>query len=284
MKKPIVIASASLLTVFFMSFDIMDNNGRAGATGSPSEGACNQSGCHTGNPLNDPTGSLTMTAPTLTGFQYVLGQTYTINVTVARPGINLFGFAFEALTSAGANAGSIVITDAVTTTTKSATVAGNSRKSATHKFNGGATANTHTFTFNWTAPLTNIGNVTFYYAGNATNANNLTSGDFIYKASQIVTPAPVGIAENATPDFSLSVYPNPTTESTTISYVLEDNSKVTTKLISLTGQVVAQFYSENETAGKHEQKLEIDPSIAKGIYLVALEANGKESFKKLIIN
>src|SRR4051812_25546271 len=114
MKKTIVIVSASVLILFFMSFDIMDNNGRAGATGSPSEGACNQSGCHTGNPLNDPAGSLTLSAPTLTGFQYVLGQTYTINVTVARTGVNLFGFAFEALTSTGANAGTLVVTDAVT--------------------------------------------------------------------------------------------------------------------------------------------------------------------------
>jgi hypothetical protein len=47
---------------------------------------------------------------------------------------------------------------------------------------------------------------------------------------------------------------------------------------------VAQFYCEDETAGKQEQKLQIDPSISNGIYLVGLEVNGKHSFKKLIIN
>lgn len=284
MKKTIVLTSASIMLLFFMSFDIMDNNGRAGATGSPSEGACNQSGCHTGNPLNDPAGSITLSAPTLTGFQYNLGQTYTISITVARTGVNLFGFAFEALTSAGANAGNIVITDAVTTTTKSLTIAGNSRKSATHKLNGGATANTHTFTFNWTAPTTNVGNVTFYYAGNAANGNNLTSGDFIYKASQVVTPFPLGINENVSPTYSLSVFPNPAKDEATISYVLPENAKVTAKLISITGQEVAEFYSEEQFAGKQEQKLDISQSIATGIYVVSLEVNGNRTYKKLIIN
>lgn len=285
MKKTIVIASAGLLSLALMSFGILSDNGIAGKTGSPGEtGACNQSGCHTGNPLNDAAGSMSISAPTLTGFQYTLGQTYSISLTVSRTGVNLFGFAFEALSSTGANAGTLNITDAVTTTAKSLTVLGNSRKSMVHKLNGGATANTHTFTFSWTAPATNIGNVTFYYAGNAANGNTLTSGDFIYTGSQVVTPAPVGIHENPESNFNLSVFPNPTSESATISYSLDEQSTVEAKLISITGKVVASFFSEEQIQGTHEQKLSLDPSISKGIYLVALNVNGKESLKKLIIN
>jgi hypothetical protein len=284
MKKTIVICLAFVAIGFFMSFDITSSNGIAGRTGSPGETACNVSGCHSGNPLNDVGGSITLSAPTLTGFQYVLGQTYAISVTISRPGVSLYGFGFEALTTAGANAGTLLITDAVTTTTKNATIAGNSRKSVVHKLNGGATANTHTFTFNWMAPATNVGNVTFYFAGNAANGNGLTSGDFIYKASQVVTPAPVGIAEKNTPNFSLSVFPNPASESATISYILPADSKVTAKLVSLTGQVVEAFYTENQIAGKQEQKLELNPTLSNGIYLISLEVNGAQSFKKLIIN
>ena len=205
--------------IFIMSFDTLSSNGIAGKTGSPGENACNVSGCHSGNPLNDAAGSMTLSAPTLTGFQYVLGQIYTISVTISRPGVNLYGFGFEALNSAGANAGTLVVTDAVTTTTKNLTVSGNIRKSVVHKLNGGATAGTHTFTFNWTAPATNIGNVTFYFAGNAANGGGTTAGDFIYKSSQVVTPAPLGISENNQNIFSLSVFPNPASESATISSV-----------------------------------------------------------------
>lgn len=281
MKRTIVFISAGIVAIATMSFDIMSDDGIAGRTGSPSETTCNA--CHTGNPLNDPSGSITFSAPMLTGMQYMCGQTYTINITVAKTGVNLFGFACEALTSTGANGGSLVITDAVTTITKSATIAGNSRKSVVHKLNGGATANTHTFTFNWTAPTTNVGNITFYFAGNAANANGTTSGDFIYKASQVVTAPPVGITENSASAFELSVFPNPTKEFATITYTLEEESKVDAKLISITGQEVSRFFSEEETPGKHEQKLSLG-SIPNGMYLVALNVNGKQSFKKLIIN
>lgn len=281
MKKTIVLVTATIIALASMSFDIMDNNGIAGRTGSPSETTCNA--CHTGNPLNDPAGSITFSSPMLTGMQYMCGQTYTINITVARPGVNLFGFACEALTSTGANAGSLVITDALTTTTKNATVAGNSRKSVVHKLNGGASANTHTFTFDWTAPATNVGNITFYFAGNATNSSNTTSGDFIYKSSQVVIAPPVGVNENAASNFELSVFPNPTKESATITYTLDEASMVDAELISITGQEVSKFFSEEEAPGQHEQKLAFG-SVPNGIYMVALNVNGKQSFKKLIVN
>lgn len=282
MKKTVVVIIAFVIALVFMSFDILSDNGIAGRVGSPSETTCN--GCHTGSALNAAGGSISFSAPTLPGFQYTLGQTYTVSITVARTGVNLFGFACEALSGTGANAGSLVITDAVTTTLKSATIAGISRKSVVHKLNGGATANTHTFTFNWTAPTTNIGNVTFYFAGNAANANALTSGDFIYKSSQIVTAPPVGIMENSAVNFELAVFPNPATEYATITYKIDENSIVEAKLISITGQVVSKFFSEEEASGKHEQKLLIDHSLPNGIYLIALNVNGRQSFKKLIIN
>ncbi len=284
MKKTIVLSFAAIVLIVSMSMDITSSNGIAGRTGSPGESVCNQAGCHSGNPLNDAAGSLTLSAPTLTGFQYVLGQTYTINVTVARPGVNLFGFDFEALISSGASAGTLTITSATTTKILNITVGGNVRKNVVHKSGGGASANTHTFSFDWTAPLTNVGNVTFYFSGNAANGNGTTSGDFIYKSSQVVTAAPLGINENNALNMSLSVFPNPASGSATISYVLDEPSKVTAKLISLTGQEVAEFYSEDQTAGKQEQRLALDPSISNGIYLISVEANGQKSFKKLIIN
>jgi hypothetical protein len=207
MKKKMVVVLATAVVITGMSFNVLDDNGKAGATGSPSEGTCNQSGCHNTYTINTGGGSVTITAPTMTGWQYVPGQTYAISVTVAKSGINLFGLGFEALTSAGANGGTL--TAGTGTSLKSATIAGNSRTSIVHALNGGATANTHTFTFNWKAPATNIGNITFYCAGNAANKNGSVSGDYIYTTSQVITPASsTGIQEQSYAE-NVMVFPNP---------------------------------------------------------------------------
>jgi len=46
-----------------------------------------------------------------------------------------------------------------------------------------------TWSFNWTAPATNVGPVTFYAAGNQADNNSSTSGDQIYLTTTIVNPA-----------------------------------------------------------------------------------------------
>jgi hypothetical protein len=50
-----------------------------------------------------------------------------------------------------------------------------------------------TWVFNWTAPPTNVGPVTFYAAGNHANNDGNTSGDLIYftvNQSQPAAPTP----------------------------------------------------------------------------------------------
>lgn len=282
MKKNRILFWSLIATSALMAFDIMDNNGRAGATGSPGESACNKSGCHSGNPLNDPAGSITISAPTLTGWQYTPGQTYSVSVTVARIGVNLFGFAMESLTTAGANAGSFSITNATETTTKSATISGNLRTSVVHKLNGGATADSHTFNFNWTAPATNVGNITFYAAGNAANGNNLTSGDFIYTTSQVLTPAPLGVDEQQLIS-SMNIFPNPAENEITVCYELKQDVFVSAKLMTLTGQTVQDLFNESQFAGKRTEKIKISPSLSRGVYLVAITAEGNMIHKKIII-
>jgi uncharacterized repeat protein (TIGR01451 family) len=58
------------------------------------------------------------------------------------------------------------------------------------------------WTFNWTAPSTDIGPVTFYAAGNQANNDGNTSGDYIYKTFVATAPA------STTPDFVVSVAPS----------------------------------------------------------------------------
>jgi hypothetical protein len=284
MKKNFIILSLFCIAIGSISLDILDDNGKAGKTGSPGETTCNTSGCHTGNAVNETGGSVTIDCPTMTNWNYVPGQTYTVNVTVERSGINLFGLGFEALTATGANAGSFVITNTTQNTTKSANISGNLRTSVVHKLNGGASSNSHTFSFNWVAPTSDIGPITFYVAGNAANANGSDTGDFIYTASQLVTSPSTGDLENQKSIPTFNVYPNPATEIISIAYQLQEKSDVYIKLISLTGQIVYNMSILQKGTGNQIQPIQVHNEMPKGVYFVELTIKNKSFTQKVICN
>lgn len=257
---------------------IESDNGKAGATGSPGEQTCSQSNCHIGSTDNSMGGSVTLTSTNLVNWEYTPGQTYTLTATVSQQGRSLFGIGLEALLPSGANAGNLV--PGTGTTTKNATIAGNSRKNIVHNMNAGATANAHSFTFTWTAPATDVGPITIYYAGNAANNNGTKTGDYIYNASQVVTPAAVGIAEEANAPFTFSFYPNPATDNITLNYSLEQSAKLNYSIYDLTGKLV-QTESANRFPGKQQQNIDIS-NLQAGTYLLNVNANGNLTTKRFI--
>jgi hypothetical protein len=274
MKKNITLLLASV-TIIFMSFDVMDDNGRAIATGSPGENTCNQTGCHNSFAINTGGGSVKIACPTLTNWSYVPGQTYTINVTVAKTGLKLFGLGFEALTSAGANAGTL--TAGTGTVIKSGTISGNSRASITHALNGGTGTDSHTFTFTWKAPTTDIGKITFYCAGNATNSSKSVSGDYIYTTSQVVTsPSTVSIAEQVAFSKQISIYPNPATDRLQILNTDNQSEMMNVSIIDLRGALI----SSKENVRSNEA-IELS-NMKAGLYSLRIETAGKIAVKPFI--
>jgi len=257
---------------------INSDNGKAGATGSPGEQSCSQSNCHTGSTDNSMGGSVTLTSTDLINWEYTPGQTYTLTATVSQQGRTLFGLGLEALLPSGANAGNLIPGSG--TTTKNATVAGNSRKNIVHNMNAGATANAHSFTFTWTAPATDVGPVTIYYAGNATNNNGTKTGDYIYTASQVVNSAGVGVSEHVNTPFSFSFYPNPAVESITANYSLEESAKVTYIIYDLTGKKV-QTETTNRFPGAQQQSIDIN-NLHTGTYLLSISVNGSVITKRFV--
>lgn len=171
--------------IALLTSEKLSDNGKAGRTGSPGETTCTN--CHSSYPLNSGGGSVAFLSPGMTGFQYTPGQTYNMSVTVSRSGNNLFGIGLEALTSANDNGGTLTVTDAGSTSIKNSTVSGVSRRNLVHTLNGGSGTGSKVFNFSWTAPVAGTGNVTFYYAGAATNSNGSESGDYIYSGSQVVS-------------------------------------------------------------------------------------------------
>lgn len=268
MKKTTFFLSSATAMILMMSFGILDPNGKAGYTASPSETACNS--CHTGNTLNASGGSLTIDVPGMTNWQYQLGKTYTVNVTVARTSMTLFGLGFEALNSSNANAGTLTSG----TGTKTAQAA-NSRTNITHTGSGNTGTGTFTFSFTWKAPATNIGNITFYCAGNAANKNNSQSGDFIYTKSQVLTPAPPDGIKDEVFAKHISIYPNPATDYLQIANV-NAGAEMTVSIMDLKGSVISK--KENVTVNDRIELNELNA----GSYLLRIEADGKMAVKQFI--
>jgi len=275
-----------LILVIIISFAgisaITKEDGRAGATGSPGETTCNTSQCHSGNPLNNGAGSVVISAPTMPNWQYFPGHNYPISVTVSKTGSPLFGFGFEALRSTGANGGVLSITNPAQTQLKSAPISGNFRTNVVHTLNAGLTADSHTFTFNWTAPAAGTGNVTFYTAGNAANNDGDSTGDFIYTASHVITESLTALNEIPGYD-ALQLYPNPATDRFKIVFDLDQTSQVEIKMNDLSGKIVENVTSETLSTGRHEIYHDISQDLPRGVYFVTVSAGQKQMVKRVAV-
>ncbi len=171
----------------------------AGYTGAPGEEpeACAE--CHV--PADAGTGHISISAPQT----YVPGQTYPITVTHTNPDPSRirWGFELTVLDTSDETAGNLQTLNGLTQVLNNAGPGG-TRQYIEHTAAGTfiGQQNTASWTFNWTAPATDIGIVTFYVAGNQANNDGNTSGDYIYKTFVSVAPF------SATPDFDIGVAPS----------------------------------------------------------------------------
>ena len=167
-------------------------------TGAPNENTCAQVGCHTGNDLNVSGGSLMLTIPET----YIPSEVYTIVVNLSREGQSRWGFEMTALDADGARAGSFEVDDAAKTQVSET----NSKQYIKHSVTGTAqgTMDTHSWEFQWTAPDADIGPITFYAAGNASNGNFNPVDDYIYTAQEGSVPVVAGVALEVVGDTALS--------------------------------------------------------------------------------
>ncbi len=193
-------------------------------TGAPGDNAlaCASSGCHTGlaagGPINAGGGSVTATFSS--GTTYTPGGSpITITVSVSDPVNKHFGFQMTARLASNLTEGQagdfnftaglpmIVLCD--NNTTKSSKGCPNSApvEFIEHAYPAGSQVSTTPYTFTWTPPATNVGNVHFYVAGNAVNGNlQADAGDHAYTNSYVLTPAAAGFTcTNTTPPVITSV-------------------------------------------------------------------------------
>ena len=164
----------------------------AGNTGAPGDGTCNS--CHSGVSTG---GSVVATFP---GTTYTPGVAQHVTVTVNDTTHAAWSFQMTARLASnltGGQAGSFTATDTVNTAVVSSGTIQDMETTASG-------INQKAWSFNWTPPATNAGNVNFYLIGLAAGGagGGATSGNGIFTAQYVQTPA-----ASATPDFSLSASP-----------------------------------------------------------------------------
>jgi len=163
----------------------------ASRTGAPGELNCTD--CHN---AGTGAGQFTITAPT----NYTPGQTYQIQVrhTTTDTTRKRWGFEMTSL-AGGAMAGTFANT-AATTQVKTSSSGRNYIEHTTsgtfQNQTGGAV-----WTFNWTAPASNVGSVTFYAAGIQANNDGSESGDQMYLKTAVIQPAVTVAATHTVSDF-----------------------------------------------------------------------------------
>jgi FG-GAP-like repeat len=164
---------------FLDSAEAFSSGPPPGVTGAPGESTC--ADCHTN--IAGP-GTFTITAPDT----YTPGQTYQIVVRHISSDPTRLRWGFE-LTSLAATSPAGTFT--ATSTTQ--VIAGGNRTYIEHNSDGTFPGQTGgaVWSFNWTAPATNVGAVTFYAAGNQANNNGTSTGDRILTTTAVSQPGVV---------------------------------------------------------------------------------------------
>ena len=189
-------------------------------TGAPNENSCNS--CHSGSSLvtSGTQHARIQLKGSFTGSGYIPDSTYTLTLTYAETGKSTFGFQMTALAN-GKAAGTF--TASTRTGTFSSNVNGATRYYVEHNSTGssGIAKDSTAWTFQWKAPSTNLGNITFYAALNSTNGNGSSSGDVIYNKTFSLSPSTL------LPEATASLKSTLTCAGTTLEFEGKGNNNTT---------------------------------------------------------
>ncbi len=237
----------------------------AGNTGSPADGqSCARSGCHAGM----ATFQSNMITSDIPSGGYVPGQVYNISATISQAGILKFGFQISPQDNNGNLAGTLVSNP----TTKLV----GSNKYITHLSTSTAGNGTLTWDFQWVAPSSGSGTVTFYGAFNAANSNSSPSGDDIYLSSlEVSEDLTVSVQSIRNALTGLWMFPNPSNE----RVVLKHGTDAVLTVFHLNGQ---RRNTDWKYLGDGQSETNVS-TWEPGTYLVQVVENGTVTTLRLVV-
>lgn len=279
-RNSTIAAILLILTIVFSYSDVFTNEVQpvAGRTGAPSETTCGTSACHNTTP-NTFTGNVTITFsdPNL---KYIPGDTYDVTVTVTEASITEWGFELTALDAANALTPGTFLAEkngVITSSPISGTFP--NRKYRAHKNADG----NNTWTFPWIAPSTNIGCITFYAAGNASNDNNALTGDHIYTSSlEICADSTNGIFSSSNNEGSFNIQ-SLVYNQITVEYNHSGIEPVRFSLYDMNGKLLQTLLDENSLQGKQVNTFKLANTIGSGMFLINYSSAEQSITKKIFI-
>jgi len=241
---------------------------------------CARAGCHNSSTVQTPgPGDLSYTigigTPTIDlngGFKYMPGDTYSLSFLLNQTATR-YGFQTSVTDATLHQAGTWTLTNTANTSTSTAF----SRTYVGHK-NASTTKN---WFFNWTAPATGTGPVTFYYAYNLANGDGTPLNDLIYKGSITILEQTSGIEDISNKISSLNIFPTPVSSEFNISFDLKEVNDVSSVLYSLDGKVCKELLNRKLNEGNFNQSFDLH-DIPAGIYLVKLNVGEASATKKIM--
>ncbi len=211
-----VFPAAAIAFIFALAFAASAPNGggsqakRAGAPddgdGSPgNSGTCYDVGCHNTFPLNSGSGTVGVNVPAF----YALGDTITVEVFVDHLGAARHGFQITARDKNGQPTG-----EWLPGSTSRLTI-GNPNY-VTQKL----ASSVSSWTMQYAMPKQETaGDVTLYFAGNGADGRFNAANDHVYTGQATVAlSTSAAIDETTSPEKISAVYPNPASETVTVSY------------------------------------------------------------------
>ena len=282
MKKIITTASIALtIMAIFLTSGLKSNQNGApeGATGAPGDAsnpyACNYPGCHNGNALNASGGTFDQPVLLLNGYRvynYAPGQKYQVQIKLTRSTMKVGGF--QAISKIK---GTSTITGAASAGAHSGIFLNGSY--ITHSYPQTAINGSVVFTYDWTAPSTNVGTITIYAAGNAANNNGASTGDYIYTNKADFGYAATNSVSEDLFSQSVSVNPNPATNYILINFNLPETGIVRARLLSLDGKLIKEICNESQAG---EGSIFTDMSnLRSGLYLLQISHGNGSVTKKI---
>ncbi|MEA3478629.1 MAG: choice-of-anchor V domain-containing protein, partial [Bacteroidota bacterium] len=165
-----------------------------GKTGSPGDSGNTCTECHSGTATAIDAWIVSNIPPE----GYTPGAVYNITAIGTHTGVVLFGFELTAEDDQGNKIGTLTVTDPLQTQHT------NSNAAITHTAEGNTPiGNMKTWNMGWTAPMTAVGEITFYAAFNAADGNGNTSGDVIYTSTLTVDNTAPATLISITPDSAI---------------------------------------------------------------------------------
>ena len=286
-KKISILFAVVCLPVFFGQFTYKKSAGaHPGSTGAPGDNTCAKSGCHVGSPVtyNDTTVNTFIFSQA--DSTYLPGQTYTITIRTLNPGVQRFGFECQAIVDATSlEAGTVVVTDVIRTHEVTHMVGSDFRTSVTHN-----TVSTpelspgfNEWTFDWTAPSGDVGDIVFYYATNSTNNNNTVTGDRIFNNTFRIRLSPLFSINEIVDVANTNAFYNSETNQIVLSYFLKKDKKISVSVFDSFGREVFKLNNKSKNAGQQKDELSLKNKLSSGIYYINLSIDQKSFTKKISI-